>query len=338
MKILITGAAGFIGFHTTMKFVQNGHFVVGIDNLNDYYSIKLKESRLSELGIDTTNISYGEYLTSSQAPGFCFIKGDITDRELLPAIFNKDYFDCVIHLAAQAGVRYSIINPWAYIESNIIGFFNILECCRQKQINHLVYASSSSIYGNNKHVPFSETDRVDEPESLYAATKKSDEILAACYSKLYDLRITGLRFFTVYGPWGRPDMAPILFANAITRNKTIKVFNNGNLLRDFTYVDDIVEGIMSVVTQPSREDSPSHNIYNIGCSNPVNLMDFITTMETAFQKTANKEMLPMQAGDVYQTYADTSALERDYGYKPQTSLKQGIRLFAEWYNQYSHLL
>lgn len=338
MKILITGAAGFIGFHTAMKFVQNGHFVVGVDNLNDYYSIKLKESRLSELGIDATSIAYGECLTSNLTPSFCFIKGDITDRELLPSIFNNNHFDCVIHLAAQAGVRYSIVNPWAYIESNIIGFFNILECCRQKQISHLVYASSSSIYGNNKHVPFSETDRVDDPESLYAATKKSDEILAACYSKLYDLRITGLRFFTVYGPWGRPDMAPILFANAITRNKTIKVFNNGNLLRDFTYVDDIVEGIMSVVTQPSKEHLSGHKVYNIGCSNPINLMDFITTMETAFQKTANKEMLPMQAGDVYQTYADTSALERDYGYRPQTSLKQGIGLFVEWYNQHSDLL
>ena len=337
MKILITGAAGFIGYHTTKRFLANGDLVVGIDNINDYYSIKLKEARLSELGIDPSDIAYGQTKISAAYPNFSFIQCDITDRVLLPELFQTNHFDCIINLAAQAGVRYSIKNPWAYIESNITGFFNVLECCRIFDISHLVYASSSSIYGNNSHIPFSETDRVDNQESLYAATKKADEILATSYNNMYHLKLTGLRFFTVYGPWGRPDMAPILFANAISNDKTIKVFNNGDLLRDFTYVDDIVEGLFLVVTQ-SKKDIKEHKVYNIGCSNPVKLMDFISIMESAFHKKAIKEMLPMQPGDVFQTYADTSALESDFGYKPKTTLKEGIRTFVDWYKQYSHLL
>ena len=311
MKILITGAAGFIGFSLTRRLLERGDSVVGIDNLNDYYPVALKRARLAEI----------------DSPAFRFIEMDIADRKALPELFSAEHFDCVVNLAAQAGVRYSIENPWAYVDSNLVGFANILECCRHYPVGHLVYASSSSVYGGNEKVPFSEDDKVDNPVSLYAATKKSNELMASCYSKLYGIKATGLRFFTVYGPWGRPDMSPMLFAKAISAGQPIKVFNNGDMMRDFTYIDDIVEGVVRVM-----EHAPaSHEVYNIGCSNPVKLMDFISEIEDALGRKAEKLMLPMQPGDVYQTYADTSKLERDFGYRPGVSLHEGIGKFIEWY-------
>lgn len=319
-KILVTGAAGFIGFHLAKRLLERGDEIVGIDNMNDYYTPKLKEARLAQI---------------VNHPSFKFIKGDIADRELMPRLFEDEKFDKVVNLAAQAGVRYSIENPFAYVDSNLVGFANILECCRHNGTKHLVYASSSSVYGGNKKVPFSEEDKVDNPVSLYAATKKANELMASCYTKLYGFPATGLRFFTVYGPWGRPDMAPILFATAIRDGKPIKVFNNGDMMRDFTYVDDIVEGIIRVLdskgNEAPKEDETLHAVYNIGCSNPVKLMDFIDTIEEAMGKKAEKIMMPMQPGDVYQTYADTTRLEQDMGYKPHVSLKEGIGEFIGWF-------
>lgn len=312
MKVLVTGVAGFIGFSLTKKLLERGDSVVGIDNLNDYYPVSMKQARLNEIGVH---------------PRFKFIEMDIADRNTLPSVFENEGFDCVVNLAAQAGVRYSIENPWAYIESNLVGFANVLECCRYYPVGHLVYASSSSVYGGNEKVPFSEEDKVDNPVSLYAATKKSNELMASCYSSLYSIKATGLRFFTVYGPWGRPDMSPMLFASAISAGKPIKVFNNGDMLRDFTYIDDIVEGVVRVMDNPPEK----HEVYNIGCSNPVKLMDFISEIETALGVKAEKIFLPMQAGDVYRTYADTTKLEKNLGYKPHTSLKEGIGKFIEWY-------
>ena len=311
MKILVTGAAGFIGFHLTQRLLGRGDEVVGIDNLNDYYPVVLKEARLREIA----------------DPAFRFIKMDIADREALPRLFEAEKFDAVVNLAAQAGVRYSIENPWAYVDSNLVGFVNILECCRHYPVRHLVYASSSSVYGGNEKTPFSEEDKVDSPVSLYAATKKSNELMASCYCKLYGIRATGLRFFTVYGPWGRPDMSPMLFASAISEGRPIKVFNNGDMMRDFTYIDDIIEGVVRVL-----DKAPAlHEVYNIGCSSPVKLMDFISEIESALGRPAEKIMLPMQPGDVYQTYADTSKLERDMGYKPGITLHEGIGHFIDWY-------
>ena len=258
---------------------------------------------------------------------FKFIEMDIADRKALPGLFETENFDAVVNLAAQAGVRYSIENPWAYVDSNLVGFVNILECCRHFPVQHLVYASSSSVYGGNEKTPFSEEDKVDNPVSLYAATKKSNELMASCYCKLYGIRATGLRFFTVYGPWGRPDMSPMLFASAISEGRPIKVFNNGDMMRDFTYIDDIIEGVVRVL-----DKAPAmHEVYNIGCSNPVKLMDFISEIEGALGRPAEKSMLPMQPGDVYQTYADTTKLERDMGYKPSVTLHEGIGHFIEWY-------
>lgn len=312
MKVLVTGAAGFIGFHLSRRLLDRGDEVVGIDNLNDYYPVVLKEARLAEL---------------SPYEKFRFIRMDISDREALPALFGAEKFDCVVNLAAQAGVRYSIENPWAYVDSNLVGFVNILECCRHFPVGHLVYASSSSVYGGNEKTPFSEEDKVDSPVSLYAATKKADELMAACYSKLYGIPATGLRFFTVYGPWGRPDMSPVLFASAIMEGRPIKVFNNGDMMRDFTYIDDIIEGVVRVMDKaPSGSE-----VYNIGCSRPVRLMDFISEIETACGRSAEKIMMPMQPGDVYQTYADTSKLERDFGYRPGVTLHEGISKFIDWY-------
>lgn len=311
MKVLVTGAAGFIGFHLTQRLLGRGDEVVGIDNLNDYYPVVLKRARLAEICSDR----------------FRFIEMDIADRKALPALFEAEKFDAVVNLAAQAGVRYSIENPWAYVDSNLVGFVNILECCRHYPVQHLVYASSSSVYGGNDKTPFSEEDKVDNPVSLYAATKKSNELMASCYCKLYGIRATGLRFFTVYGPWGRPDMSPMLFASAISAGKPIKVFNNGDMMRDFTYIDDIIEGVVRVL-----DKAPAmHEVYNIGCSNPVKLMDFISEIEGALGRPAEKIMLPMQPGDVYQTYADTSKLERDMGYKPGITLHEGIGHFIDWY-------
>ena len=317
-KILVTGAAGFIGFHLTQRLLERGDEVVGLDNINDYYPQELKYARLKEL---------------DGAEGFRFVKGDIADREMLPKLFAEEGFDAVMNLAAQAGVRYSIENPFAYVEANLVGFANILECCRHYPVKHLVYASSSSVYGGNTKTPFSEEDKVDNPVSLYAATKKANELMASCYSKLYKIPATGLRFFTVYGPWGRPDMAPMLFAKAISKGEPIKVFNNGDMMRDFTFVDDIVEGIIRVIDKAPEEDSDGRRatVYNIGCSNPVKLMDFIQTIEQAIGRPAEKIMLPMQPGDVYQTYADTTKLENDMGYKPTTTLQEGISRFIAWY-------
>ncbi len=333
MKILLTGIAGFIGFHTAKRLLERGDEVVGIDNINDYYTVHLKYARLSQLGFKEEDVVDGVMIQSHLYAKCRFVKMSLEDREKLPQLFAEEHFDRVINLAAQAGVRYSIENPWAYIESNIVGFANVLECCRHYGIDHLVYASSSSVYGGNEKVPFSEDDKVDNPVSLYAATKKSNELMASCYSKLYGIPATGLRFFTVYGPWGRPDMAPILFASAISKGKPIKVFNNGDLQRDFTFVDDIVEGVLRVVDKApeTTADNRRHQVYNIGCSNPVQLMEFIKTIEDALGTKAQMVMMPMQQGDVYKTYADTSNLEREFGYRPKTSLKEGIRQFIDWF-------
>jgi UDP-glucuronate 4-epimerase len=332
MKILVTGTAGFIGFYVAGRLLEAGHEVVGLDNINDYYDVRLKYARLLETGIATNQIKYGQLTRSGKYPKYRFIRLNLEERANMENLFAEEKFDRVCHLAAQAGVRYSIENPYAYIDSNIVGFINVLECCRHNKIEHLVYASSSSVYGMNGKVPFSENDRVDYPVSLYAATKKANELTAHTYSHLYQLPTTGLRFFTVYGPWGRPDMAPMLFAKAIDEGKAIKVFNNGNLSRDFTYIDDIVEGVVRIMNHvPAKDDEhPCYRILNIGNSQPVRLMDFIRTLEAAIGKKAVLEMHPMQKGDVYQTYADTNKLEKLTGYKPQVNLEVGIKNFIEW--------
>jgi UDP-glucuronate 4-epimerase len=340
MKILITGTAGFIGFHLVKRLSSDNFEVVGLDNINDYYDVRLKYARLTETGIEQNEIAYGKFVQSKIFAKYRFIKANLKDRKTLENLFVTEKIDMVVNLAAQAGVRYSIENPHAYIQSNLVGFMNILECCRHNKIQHLVYASSSSVYGNNNKIPFSETDRVDFPISLYAATKKANELMAHTYSHLYQLPTTGLRFFTVYGPWGRPDMSPILFAKAITEGKPIKVFNNGDLSRDFTYVDDIVEGIVRVIKNIPTKDNerPYYQIFNIGNSQPVQLMDFIKTMEMAIGKPAILEMYPMQQGDVKITYADTVELAKAVGYKPKTELKEGLRKFAEWYKNNNNIL
>ncbi len=334
MKILVTGAAGFIGFHLSKKLLALGHTVVGIDNINDYYDINLKYARLKELGIDRENaeVFYQETISSTNE-NFKFIRLNLEDKEELLQLFTTEKFEVVCNLAAQAGVRYSIENPDAYIQSNIVGFLNILECCRHHEIKHLVYASSSSVYGANKKVPFSEEDSVDNPVSLYAATKKSNELMAHTYSHLYKIPTTGLRFFTVYGPWGRPDMAPILFAEAISNDRPIKVFNNGDMERDFTYIDDIVEGVKRVI-EKSVENRELYKIYNIGNNDSVKLLDFITQMEMSLGKDATKEMLPMQMGDVKRTWANVDGLISDYEYKPQVKVAEGVHRFVQWYQKY----
>lgn len=337
MKILVTGAAGFIGSKLAYRLSQRGDEVIGLDNMNDYYDVRLKFGRLEECGIISRSKRFidGSTRESTLFPNYRFIKMDLADRGQMDELFKASQFDAVVNLAAQAGVRYSITNPYAYLDSNLVGFMNVLECCRNSNIKHLVYASSSSVYGMNDKVPFSEDDRVDNPVSLYAATKKANELMAHSYSKLYGLPCTGLRFFTVYGPWGRPDMAPMLFATAISRGEPIKVFNNGNMSRDFTYIDDIVEGTIQALDHtPVAENCPNAvpwKIYNIGCSNPVQLMDFISEIESALGVEANKVFLPMQQGDVLKTYADTSKLERECGYRPSTTLHEGIGRFIEWF-------
>lgn len=342
MKILVTGAAGFIGFFLVKKLLERGNEIVGLDNINDYYNPSLKYGRLTETGIAQNDIEYGRLVHSRSYPRYRFVKMNLEDRTGLAGLFVAERFDCVCNLAAQAGVRYSIENPFAYVESNLEGFVNVLECCRRNEVSHLVYASSSSVYGANDKIPFTEDDRVDDPVSLYAATKKANELMANVYAKLYGFAATGLRFFTVYGPWGRPDMAPILFAKAIAEGRSIKVFNYGNLYRDFTYIDDIIEGVVRVLDRVSIDDGEGteqlHKIYNIGCSHPIHLMEFIETIERALKRTAEKVMLPMQPGDVYTTYADTSKLERDFGYKPSVSLESGIGKFIEWYKSNKNLL
>jgi UDP-glucuronate 4-epimerase len=330
MKILVTGTAGFIGFHLAKRLLERGETVVGIDSINDYYDVGLKYARLRETGIGRDAAEFGREVQSVKYPEYRFIRMQLENREALNDLFEKEKFDVVVNLAAQAGVRYSIENPYAYIDSNIVGFLNLLEAVRHYPVKHFVYASSSSVYGGNDKTPFSETDSVDNPVSLYAATKKSNELMANVYNKLYNIPTTGLRFFTVYGPWGRPDMAPMLFSKAILNGEPIKVFNNGDLARDFTYIDDIIEGVVRVVdTIPVRAE-----IYNIGCGHPVQLMDFIRTLESTFNKPAITQMSPMQQGDVYVTYADTTKLEQNIGYKATTNLKEGIARFVAWYNDY----
>lgn len=330
MKILVTGAAGFIGFHLVEALVKLGYIVVGIDNINDYYDVNLKYARLMESGISRQRITdNGNLVQSSEHDKYRFAKIDITDLPKLEQLFKVEEFTHVINLAAQAGVRYSIENPHAYVQSNLVGFVNILECCRHNKIEHLVYASSSSVYGANSKVPFSEDDRVDHPVSLYAATKKSNELMASTYSHLYDLPTTGLRFFTVYGPWGRPDMAPMLFADAIMKGQPIKVFNNGDMQRDFTYIDDIVEGVVRcILVLPTKK--PKAEIFNIGNSNPIDLMEFISTMESCLAIKAEKVFMPMQQGDVKVTYANTEKLSNKINYKPNSSLKRGVGEFVRW--------
>lgn len=347
MKILVTGAAGFIGSSVVGQLVKEGNIVVGIDNINDYYDPNLKYGRLKELGINESDIEWNKATTSSIWPDFIFIRSDIRDKEKLTKIFEEGHFDSVVHLAAQPGVRYSITNPQAYIENNVNGFLNILEGCRHNKVKHLVFASSSSVYGLNGKIPFSESDSAVHPVSLYAATKKSNELMAHAYSSIYGLPVTGLRFFTVYGPWGRPDMSPFLFIDGILKGNPIKVFNNGDMWRDFTYIDDIVNGITRIVkvvpqtnpqwdsakADPSSSSAP-YRIYNIGNQHPTRILDYISAIEEELGSKAIKQMEPMQAGDVYQTYADSSALAEATGFTPCTSLKEGIHHTVAWFRSY----
>ncbi len=329
---LITGAAGFIGFHLALRLLNEGEAVVGLDNVNDYYDVNLKWDRLNQL---------------KKFDKFEFLHVDLKDRHGMERAFSRHGFDTVVHLAAQAGVRYSLTNPHAYVDSNLVGFTNILEGCRHHQVKHLVFASSSSVYGANTSMPFSVHQNVDHPVSLYAATKKANELMAHTYSHLYGLPCTGLRFFTVYGPWGRPDMALFLFTRAILANEPIQIFNYGKMRRDFTYIDDIVEGVLRVIPNPPEPnpewsgDTPDpgssyapYKVYNIGNNQPVELMDFITTLEQCLGREAKKDLLPIQPGDVPATYADVSDLSRDFGFRPRTSVKEGISRFVQWYREY----
>ena len=330
MKILVTGTAGFIGYHLVKMLVKYDNEIVGIDNINSYYDTNLKYGRLSDTGINCSLIPPYVPVRSTKYANYRFIRMDLTDRKEINRLFEIERFTHVCNLAGQAGVRYSIENPYSYIESNIVGFLNLLEACRNHGVKNFVYASSSSIYGLDSHSPFSEDDRTDQPVSLYAATKKSDEAMAYTYSKLYGISTVGLRFFTVYGPWGRPDMAPFKFMKNILEGKTIQVYNHGDCVRDFTYVDDIIEGMRRILIFENQEEIP-YRIYNIGCSHPVNLMDFIETLERITGKKADKEMLGMQLGDVPLTYADTTRLQHDFGYKPSITLADGLQRFYEWY-------
>lgn len=341
-KILITGAAGFIGMHLVFRLITEEHTIIGLDNLNDYYDPVLKKARLSELGIRVPEEA-GEAI-SDKYPNFSFIKADITDKEELLKIFRQSNFDYVIHLAAQAGVRYSLSNPASYIENNLVGFFNLLEACKAFPVRHLLFASSSSVYGMNQKIPFSTKDKVDRPVSLYAATKKSNELMAYTYSHLYHIPVTGLRFFTVYGPWYRPDMAMFLFADAIFAGRPIKVFNNGEMKRDFTYIDDITEAVKRLIYKiPGEnekhvdEQNSCYRLLNIGNHTPVKLLDMITLLEENLGRKAAKEFLPMQPGDVPVTYADIDELNQLTGFKPQTNLTEGIAAFARWYKSYFKL-
>jgi UDP-glucuronate 4-epimerase len=333
MKILVTGSAGFIGFHTVNKLLQLGFKVIGLDNINDYYSPQLKYARLQEAGIPEENIKWYKLTTSTINENYSFVRMNLEDKQQLFSLFQSEKFDYVINLAAQAGVRYSIENPDVYIQSNIIGFHYILEACRYFTVKHLVHASSSSVYGANAKIPFSEDDKVDTPVSLYAATKKSNELMAHTYSHLYNVPITCLRFFTVYGPWGRPDMAPMLFAKAIKESKAIKVFNNGEMERDFTYVGDIVDGVIKTALNP-LDTELKYRVLNIGNGSPINLMAFIKALEKGMGKEAVKEFMPMQAGDVPRTWANVDSLIKNFNYRPNTNIQKGIQLFTEWYNRY----
>ena len=349
MKVLVTGSAGFIGFHLAQKLLERGDEVVGIDNLNDYYDVNLKYARLERLGIDKEALMEGgEEAASSKYPGrHRFMAMDLADTEKMMALFEAEKFDAVCNLAAQAGVRYSLENPHAYVQSNVVGFANILEGCRHTGVKNLCFASSSSVYGLNKSQPFKTSDHTDHQVSMYAATKKSNEMMAHTYAHLYGIQTTGLRFFTVYGPWGRPDMAPMLFADAILNDRPINVFNHGRMSRDFTYIDDIVDGVIKVLDKPATPDanfdpmqpnpaisSAPYRIYNIGNNAPVALMAFIETMEKALGKEAKKNFMQMQPGDVESTYADTSALIDEFDYKPYTPLEKGVGEFVKWYKTF----
>ena len=350
MKILVTGTAGFIGYHLAQRLIERGDEVVGLDSVNDYYDPAIKYGRLVETGIDKDRIEYNKLIASSKHDNYRFIQLNLEDKENLDVLFAKQRFDKVCNLAAQAGVRYSLINPKAYIDANIVGFVNILEACRHHNIQHLAYASSSSVYGLNESMPFSTSDNVDHPVSLYAASKKSNELMAHTYSHLFGLPTTGLRFFTVYGPWGRPDMALFLFTKAILEDKPIDVFNHGKMRRDFTYVDDIVEGVVRVIDHPpsgkpdwsGKSPNPScskgpYKIYNIGNSNPVELMDFIEAIEKCLGKQAQKNMMPIQPGDVPATWADVNDLVEDIDYQPNTSIQEGVGRFIAWYKEYYNI-
>lgn len=332
-KILLTGAAGFIGMHLAKALCQVGHQVIGYDNINDYYDVNLKYGRLNELGISRSDAEQFYKANPSSRYNFTFYRANLEDLDFLTQLCKTYQFDRVIHLAAQAGVRYSIENPHAYGQSNLVGFLNILESCRQFKIKHLLYASSSSVYGNSVDVPFSTTQNVDLPISLYAATKKSNELMAHAYSHLYNIKTIGLRFFTVYGPWGRPDMAMYLFTDAIYNQRPIKVFNHGDLSRDFTYIDDIIQGILKLI---EKESSENYLLFNIGNSKPVQLMDFIREVEKSTGIQAELEMLPMQAGDVNQTWADVDELIKHYDYQPNFPVSKGVANFIEWYKDYHH--
>ena len=347
MKILVTGTAGFIGYHVAQRLIDRGDEVVGLDSINDYYDPRVKYGRLANTGIEKVMIEYNKLIPSSTFDNYRFIQLKLEDKVGMDALFTHERFDKVCHLAAQAGVRYSLINPQAYIDSNIVGFVNILENCRHTDVQHLAYASSSSVYGLNETMPFSTRDNVDHPVSLYAASKKSNELMAHTYSHLFALPTTGLRFFTVYGPWGRPDMALFLFTQAILDDKPIDVFNYGKMRRDFTYIDDIVEGIIRVIDHPPQgnpqwtgsKPDPScskapYKVYNIGNSAPVELMDFIEAIEKTLGKKAKKNMLPIQAGDVPATWAEVSDLIEDLGYQPNTPIQDGIERFIAWYKEF----
>lgn len=346
-KILLTGTAGFIGFHLARRLLDRGDEVIGLDSINDYYDVRLKYGRLAETGIAREAVAYGNTVQSSKYPGYKFIQLKLEDRENIIKIFSQEHCDSVCHLAAQAGVRYSLTNPHAYIDSNIVGFMNILEACRHHGVRHLCYASSSSVYGLNEEMPFSTHHNIDHPVSLYAASKKSNELMAHTYSHLYGIATTGLRFFTVYGPWGRPDMALFIFTRAILEGKPIDVYNHGNMQRDFTYIDDIVEGLVRVIDNPptgnkswsGKNPDPSsskapYKIYNIGNNSPVKLMDFIEAIEAALGKKAQKNLLPLQPGDVPATWADVSDLIEDMGYRPNTPAQEGIKKFIAWYRAF----
>lgn len=338
MKVLVTGAAGFIGSKIAHLLAERGDEVVGIDNINDYYDVRLKYGRLNYLlgvGDGYVKLDWNKVYASSKYTNLKFYRISIDDKEALDNVFAIEKPDKVVNLAAQAGVRYSITNPYSYMQSNLVGFLNILEACRFHPVKHLLFASSSSVYGMNTKAPFKETDIVTTPVSLYAATKKSNELMAHSYAKLYGIPCSGLRYFTVYGPWGRPDMSPMLFADAISHDKPIKVFNHGDMIRDFTFIDDIANGSIMVLDKPpvaeESENNVPYTIYNIGCSHAVKLLDYIHEIELAFGKEAKKEMLPMQPGDVYMTNADTTKLETEIGYKPKVLLHEGIREFIDWY-------
>ena len=338
MKILITGTAGFIGFHLVKKLLERGDSIVGIDNINNYYDVNLKYARLKESGINPDLISDDKKLIKSTLyKNYQFAKIDITDLKRLEMLFEKEQFTHVVNLAAQAGVRYSLKNPHKYVQSNVVGFVNILECCRNYKIKHLIYASSSSVYGANLKIPFSEVDQVDNPVSLYAATKKSNELMAYTYTNLYNLPTTGLRLFTVYGPWGRPDMAMFLFTDAIENGQPIKIFNHGKMARDFTYINDIVEGIQCVVNKPIEErieKKELYKVYNIGNNSSLKLLDFIKEIEINLGKESKKIMMEMQPGDVERTWANVDLLINDYNYRPNTSIQKGVKEFVNWYRKY----